>query len=208
MDRSAAVSIIKGRLARWNDTVLTDYIVTELQAAQQRAEMHAPLPWFLLTESTYTTTTIDDERVELPSDFLREAEEDAFWIEDEDGNDVLLRKDDYYAIKQRWPDSGRPRRYALVGRYLRLRPLPDAAYTVRMIYYGKDALLTTDVENKWLEHAPEVLIAEAGYIIAARYVRNDAAAQEFKMDLARAWKEVEIMNQARLDANRIYGSDN
>lgn len=208
MDRDTAVTILKGRLARWNDTVLTNYIIAELKAAQARAELHVTLPWFLLTESTYTTTTIDDERVELPSDFLREAEEDAFWLTDADGNEVELRKDDYNGIKNRWPDSGQPRRYALVGRYFRLRPVPDLAYTVRMIYYGKDAILTTNIENKWLEHAPEVLIAEAGHIIASRYVRNDVAANEFKVDVIRAWKDVDVANQARLDANRIYGSDN
>ena len=209
MLRDAAVSILKGRLARWNDTVLTDYIVTELQAAQQRAELRASLPWFLLTESSYTTTTSGEERIEIPADFLREAEEDALWMEDAEGTWAEMRKDDYSTLRARYPESGKPRGYALVGNYFRLFPVPDSAgYTAHMIYYAKDAVLTANVENNWLAHAPEVLISDAGHIIASRYVRNDAAAAEFKADYMRAYDELRIANQARRDANRVYGSEN
>lgn len=209
MLRDAVVSLIKGRLARWNDTVLTNHIITELQMAQIRAEQKATLPWFLLTESSYTTTTAGEERIEVPADFLREAEEDALWLEDAEGTWRELRKGDYSSLRPRYPESGKPVTYALVGNYFRLFPVPDSAgYTAHMIYYAKDATLETNVENKWLSHAPEILIADAGHIIASRYVRNDSAAMEFKADYARAYDELRVANQARLDANRIYGSEN
>lgn len=208
MTRDEAVSIIKGRLARWNDTVLTNHIIVELKQAQQRAEMDATLPWFLLTESSYAATVVDEERVEVPADFLREAEEDALWLEATDGTWVQLKKDDYASIRNRWTESDQPRRYALVGEYFRLRPVPDAVYNLHMIYYGKDAVLSTNIENKWLLHTPELLIADAGAIIAARYVRNEPAAAEFRADYQRARTQMMTMNQARLDANRVYGSDN
>lgn len=208
MLRDDAVSIIKGRLARWNDTVLANYIIVELKAAQQRNELMEPLPWFLLTESSYTVTVEDEERIEIPADFIREADEDAFWVEDASGNWTKLIKDDYDYIRGRFTGTGIPERYALVGRYLRVRPAPDGVYNVHMIYYGKDEALSTNIENKWLANAPEVLIADAGHVIASRYVRNDSAAAEFKQDFMRARKELLVANQARLDANRIYRSDN
>jgi hypothetical protein len=208
MDRDTAVSIIKGRLARWSDTVLTDHIIAELQAAQQRLEGWPEPAWFLLTESSYTTTTIGEERIGVPLDFIMEVEADALWIEDTEGNWTALKKDDYDEIRARWPDTGLPRRYALMGSYFRLRPAPDIGYTLHMIYYGKDDALTTNMENKWLKYVPDLLISEAGYIIASRYVRNEPAAAEFKADVARARDALLRMNQARRDANRTYGSDN
>lgn len=208
MTRDEAVSIIKGRLARWNDTVLGTHIIVELKQAQQRAEMDATLPWFLLTESSYAATVADEERTELPADFLREAEEDALWVEDTDATWTQLKKDDYAAIRTRWTETGLPRRYAIVGEYLRLRPVPDTVYNLHMIYYGKDTVLSTNIENKWLANVPELLIADAGAIIASRYVRNEPAAAEFRADYQRARTQMMTMNQARLDANRVYGSDN
>lgn len=208
MNLDDAVALIKGRLARWNDTVLTTYIKMEIAAAQRRQEMVEPLPWFLLTESSYATTTVGDERVEIPDDFIREADEDALWIEDSDGVYHKLRKDDYDAIRSYWTETGQPLRYALVGSYFRLRPEPDAVYTVHMIYFGKDSELSDgSPTNKWLDNASEVLIADAGRVVASRYVRNDAAAAEFEKDLVLTRRALDTMTQARLDASRSYVGD-
>lgn len=208
MDRDTAVTIVKRRLARFNDSVMTDYIITEMQAAQQRLEGRPEPPWFLITESAYTTTSANEERIAVPTDFLMEVEGDALWIEDTDGVRTVLKKDDYDSIRTLYSEPGTPKRYALLGNYFRLRPAPDAGYTLHMIYYGSDDVLSTNMENQWLKYMPEILIAETGFVIASQYIMNAAAAAKFASDVQVATGQLRAMNQARLDANRIYGSDN
>lgn len=202
MTRDEAVTLIKGRLSRRSDSALEEFIILELKQAQILLEGKAFLPWFLVSNDTCKTLTISQDYIGLPPDFLREYDDDAVWISgDSTCRKQILKKEDREVLSG---ECGKPNRYAIVGNYFYLGPVPDAAYSLRMIYYKQDTVLTENVENKWLKYASAVLIGTAGEVIAKRYVRNDVIAQEFRNEAREAFLELQGFNQARLDANREY----
>lgn len=142
------------------------------------------LPWFLIPELSYIDTVADEERVPLPSDYIQEAEISALWIFDSTATDpedeyTHLAKGDLDALRVLYPGTGQPRAYALVGQYYRLKPTPDDVYRLKHIYYAKDAVLSSNIENNWLKYAPTLMIGTAGRKIAAAR-RDQAAVAEFQ----------------------------
>lgn len=206
MTRDEAVNILLNRLTRFNDTVMKNYVITEMKLAQQRLEKRRILPWFLVSEVVFTSTDITEERVPTPSDFLRELDQAAVWFIKTDGTRKKLRKMEYEDMYDRYNATGEPVAYALVGRYFRVRPLPTEGtkYKIEMMYYKKDEILDTDIQNCWLEHFPDYLMAEAGRILAARYIKNAALVREFQEDITRESSVLEVNEQARRDSNMEY----
>lgn len=186
-------------------TGLNSTIIRHLKLAQQTLEEGPTLPWFLLSEDSYTTTVADEERILVPSDML--AEEDDVVLKyvpaDTTEEEVDLIKDEYDVLRKnfRGAEAGPPEYYALVGKYFRIFPTPDDTYTLRMIYYKKADLLDSNIENVWLANAPKVLMGSAGQTVAAA-IRDVVAAAEF----SRWEKEGRIlMSQKKTDremANR------
>jgi len=164
MTRDEAVVEIQEILSFRTDQVAG--IERRLKRAQTFAENGPQLPWFLKTERSSIATAVDEERIPLPNDFLKEYEESALWYvpTDTDEQEVPLVKDDLDFLRGKFPrtSTGIPTHYAIDSKYFRLFPTPDAAYTVKMVYYKKDTVLDSDIENLWLEHAPWILIGRAG----------------------------------------------
>jgi hypothetical protein len=206
MTRDEVVDILLRRLTRFNDTVMQDYVVDELQLAQRRLEKDTVLPWFLISEIVWTDTDIDEERVPTPQDFLREVDEDAVWYRKTDGTRKPLRKMTYDDMTARFSEVGEPVAYALLGRYFRVKPLPTVGtkYRIEMIYYKKDLALDSNIENCWLEHYPDLMMAEAGRILAKRYLKNDQLVRDFAEDIMTEKRRLAVHEQARKDANRDY----
>jgi hypothetical protein len=140
-----------------------------------------PLPWFLISERESTSTETDEERIPFPPGFIEEYEQDALWYVDENGGEHHLNKfdaDDLRKFEQRrtgfntivTSEIRSPVSYALTGKYFRLFPKPDAAYTIKMMCYSQDEAPTLVGENLWLANAPYVLIGWAGerFAMAAR----------------------------------------
>lgn len=211
-----AVSRIQRRLGFRQDLAST--ILDELMDAQEKFERGVPvpivasaymgrflagggsfLPWFLRSEVTTAVTTIGEERVPVPTDFIREWDDDALWWFNPAANPNIgqnmwypLRKDDLHYNRMRfgslWPSMAPPypqpppqpsipgpRAYSLDGKYFRIFPLPNQIWQLKIIYYANDAVLTSDPAstNKWLTYAPNTLIGEAGYNVAATARDND-----------------------------------
>ncbi len=213
MDRDAAVARIKSRLQRSTDTALDTSIINEMQFVQQYIlEEGSFLPWFLLTDYTDAgfITVANTETVAVPTNFLREAEEGALWIDnsadDPDAPWVEVPKDDYDALRNSslYDGTGKPKRFALVGNNLYLKKTPDAAYLLRMLAFFKDTVLSTNIENNWLKYAADWVIAETGVIMALNYIRDDIMTQAFAAQAGRARNRVHIENEARAHANRNY----
>jgi len=183
MLRDAAVALIQEQLGFRSDLELN--IITHLQLAQLQLEKAPTKPWFLFSADVTLTTVADTESVAIPTDFISESDmcvlryvpADSDGIEDE----VDLRKDIYAVLRKtfREVESGPPQAYAVVGEFFRFFPLPDDAYSVHLIHYKKDALLTTNIENQWLEHAPKLLMGVAGKELAAA-LRDSAAMATFQ----------------------------
>lgn len=184
MNGSAAVALLRNRLTLFSSSstaVLTDaMILTELSLAQQRLEKEVVLPWWLISERASEQTVPGDERVEVPTQFLREVEVDSLWILDSDGTERQLKKRPVDVAKERHPGTGRPELYGLLGVYFRLFPIADKVYNILMTYFKGDATPTLLTENLWLRYEPDLLLAEAGSVIARLYLRNEAAAAKFE----------------------------
>lgn len=206
MLRDDAVNRIKRRLLNRTGSGLDTSIVESLQDAQERLEQEEMLPWFLISEVSSILTTSNEERIPLPSDFLREIDEDSLWYYDasatnEDDQWTALAKDDTEALRKAYPGSGSPKGYSLIGDYFRIFPTPDAAYTLRMIYYEKATALTANIENDWLKHAAWWLIGEAGADIALSIGMSEAA-QRFTEQAATSKRRVIIDTIAREESSR------
>ncbi len=170
MDRDTARARIQFNMS--NRTSHAAQIVLAMQDAQLELEKMPDLPWFLKQEISSITTTADEERVPVPTDFLREFEEDALYYFDSaavsDEQWTVLFKESLDFLRDKYSGSGKPEGYALDGQYFRLFPTPDlSTYTLKMVYYYKDTILTSNVENQWLLYAPRLIIGKAGVDIGA-----------------------------------------
>jgi len=169
----------------------------------------ASLPWFLISEDSWTNVNVNDRRVLLPSDFLRELDEDSLlYVTDESGAEHELIKDDYDALVEKYGNDTTavlPKEYSVVGDYIMLFPIPSVARQIRMRYYRKDTLPVDSVnfENRWLKYAADLLLAETGMVVAALHTKDDAAAGAFKVLRDKAYVRVMKDTVARIEANRM-----
>src|SRR5262245_27304016 len=179
MTRDEGVAMIKQVLGF--RTGLDSTIVTNMKYAQTVLEAGPTRPFWLTSEDSFTLTTADEERVAIPSDFLEESDQAVLkYVPDDGSEEVDLKKDlyDVLRVNYRFAASGPPESYALLGLYFRLFPLPDAAYTIRMIFSKTDQLLTSNIENGWLRWNPMALLGLAGGIVAIS-LRDTVAKMEF-----------------------------
>ena len=206
MDRDTAVERVQETLGF--TTAHTTKIISRLQDAQVDLEKGMTLPWFLRTEISSISTVAAEERVKLPSDFLRQWEEDPLWYYNADAEETAdvwkaLIKEELETLRNDLPGTGSPQAYSLDDSYFRIFPTPDAAYVLKMIYYKADALLTTNVENLWLEHFPWLLIGIAGAPLAAG-LRDKEAVSVFAALEAKHHAKMVVDTEARIHAGRRY----
>ena len=206
MTRDQVVAIIKARLLRADDSTVDTKIVTEMQYVQEQLLENAlVLPWFLLSEFQTIDTSADEERLPLPTGFLREHEECSLWIYDSTEEEWLpLERDDYEVLANTHKEPGQPEAYALDGMYFRLKPTPNETYTLRTRFYIRDTALTSNVENKWLLYASDLMVAETGFIMASTYLKDNDLASKFQADIGRARDRLNLVNEARAHTNRNY----
>lgn len=213
MLRDAAISHIKRRLGFY--TKKDSDILDELQGAQERLEsgILVPsgggifLPWFLISEIASITATTDEERIPLPTDFLREVTEDGFWLfdstADAESQWTPLRKDDLDFLRGEDPGSGSPVAYASLGGYFRLKPTPDDSQVLKLIYFNKDTVLSSNITNQWLTYSPFLLIGEAGREMALA-LRDKEATSHFQGLTQMEAQRLFASNEARMHDNRSY----
>jgi hypothetical protein len=207
MQRDDAVAQIALQLG--NRTDLNSAIITTMQLViETELESNGVLtPWFLLTEDSSTVLPLNERRVEIPTDFLLEAEDWGLGIENEDGEILWLKKDDYDILVERYLNIvGRPQRYALVGKYYYCFPYnPDSAHVLRMRYYAKaPSVVTGNIENAWLKYAPDAVIAYTGFYLADRVLQNSELAAKFNAAKQAALVRLVTHEESRNHTNRRY----
>jgi hypothetical protein len=175
--------------------------------AQTQLQSLPTLPWFLTSEDSFTTTTIDEERVLLPTDFLLEAEDARLYYRPDDWpeeDEVELKKEDYDQLKRDFlgVEANVPEAYAILGGYFRIFPLPDAVYTIRMIYMKEDEVLTSNIENGWLKHNPMLLLGTELKLIAQGPIRDQVAAGIADQWIAVGMQVLNAKNAVREMTNR------
>ncbi len=210
MTRDECVAEIKRQLGF--RTTLDTTIVTQLQIVQTELELAPTLPWFLVSEDSYSVTTPDEQRIVLPTDFLQEIDEATLrYVPDvvsAETPEKDLIKDDYDELRKSFMDTttgtlqtGPPEAYAIFGNYFRIFPTPDDIYTLKMIYYAQDDTLDTNIENQWLKYSPQLLMGKAGKMIAGA-LRDSVALGIFQQWEAAGQAALILRDASRPVANR------
>lgn len=200
MKRDTAIEVIMARLG--NRKGLEETAIREMQLAQDRLLTAGELPWFLETTDA-PVTVAESNTIALPALYQRTTE-DGLWIIDSDGNNNKVEKIDYPALQQLWAGNASSTlsdRYALWGTTIVLFPTPNAVFTLTHYFYSKGAILTTNIENLWLQHAPDLLIAETG-IVMAQFTRDETAVNLFGLQRTDAQKRLITDTVAREEAGR------
>jgi len=212
------IDFMKLRLASSNDSSLNTSIITIANVVQERLEQEMILPWFLFVDTNIAGTNLatveNEESVALPANFLREVEELDYvlFVQDTDEDDpwVPLKKKDYSVIKARYTSTGRPKCYDILGDRLYLRGIPDAAYTLRLLYQASDDdIAAGTTENLWMKYASDWIMAEVGMILTSTVVPMPSLLQQFQGEVIRARTRVMNETVARQEAGymRDMGDD-
>jgi hypothetical protein len=207
MDRDTAVSRVQRQLGFRTD--LNEQIVDAMQDAQVQLEAEETLPWFLQSEISSISTVVGEERVKLPSDFIREWEDDPLWYfnssaeEDEDVWNELDKGTDLGVLRRTYSGEGPPQAYHLTADYFRVFPTPDEIYTLKMTYYKNALVLDTNIENVWLKYFPWLLIGKAGVSLASSLRDKNALTVFAALELTNHTAMVHD-TEARRHANKRY----
>lgn len=190
-------------------------IISALQEAQRLLQTGKTLPRFLLTRAQPLAVVAGTATVALPDDFLRRATEEPDIYYQEDSQSIprwtQWRKLVDAAKAYEPLDRGAVQIAVLETSTIRFYPTPDQSRTVYWNYYKKAALLTTNVENEWLDddNMPEAIIGVAGGIIA-RDLSDDKALALF-MDME-SKARISLFSETILadvdDGPMAMGSDN
>ena len=205
MTRDEAVDLMMKRLGNWTDTSLRDDIIAEMVQAQETVlEGDVFRPWFLVSEESSIVTTIGDERVALPADFLGLWDFIGLFRYDSTLDDpyVEMNRDDWDDIKSYFNYADKPTHWDIGGNYLLMRPVADAAYPLRFWYIAKGASLAgtygdaANIENVWLEWASDWLMGETGIVIAEQYL-------QMRPDAVSRWEKMAQRGRERLRINNV-----
>ena len=213
MDRDALISLVQGRMQRSDNTA---YAQLEVLVAQRELEQNPFLPWFLLNINDSLVTVAGTETVAIPTGLLREVDEEptGLWRIDATQTPtqyVPLRKYTSYTElldKYRYDENGVPKGYFLSGSQYRIRPIPDAVYGLRAMYYLADTVLTSNTTNNWTNLATDVMAARLGMLLT-RYDVDKTVHDMFVQDLQTALARLQVFDESRRQAglDAIAGGD-
>ena len=165
---------------------LTDQIPNFIQLAEAR--MSRELETREQEKRATATLTADDEYVSLPTD-LREVRE------------VKLNTSPVKVLSYYSPTSldksfnaatgGKPSGFSIVGRELKLRPIPDSSYTAEIIYVGSLPALSDSSTPTTFTRSPDMYLYGA-LSEAYAYLLDEQRAAQYDEKFTRAINEVKI----------------
>lgn len=86
--------------------------------------------------------------------------------------------------------TGKPQAYSIVGAEMKLRPVPDSAYTAEIIYIGSlEALSSTNSTNQMLTRHPDAYLT-GSLVEAYLYLMDDQRAQLYDQKFSRIIEEI------------------
>lgn len=201
MLRDALIATLNWRLG---NRKFDERIIAEMPFVQSTIlEGKEWCPWFLETELAHASVTPGESRVVLPEDFLMEIEEQDLVLVTAAGAELPLDKLDMDKAERKFPGTGQPQVYAISARYFHFFPCPVEEYVVETRYYGRDTdMAAQNVETAWLKHAPDVVLAELGQILAGKHLQNPNLAAQFGQDAAAAWDRLYKKHTAMGELNK------
>jgi len=124
-----------------------------------------------MLKSVTTATVKADSTVELPSDFLQVRD---FVVVTNPLTPLSYSSPSSLSNDPKASEVGVPRSYTILANDFQLSPIPDAVYTVKMLYFAAPAYLSSsNTTNVFLTTAPDALLY-ASLIEAEPYLMNDA----------------------------------
>lgn len=183
-------STVADYLAR---TDLTTQIPTFIQLAENRLRRDLRIRQMLKVVTT--TTTAGDPTVAMPSDFLEMRE---IHIEASPIHTIIYQNPSNFFrnAKAGTGTAGYPNNYTVMGSEFQFAPIPDAAYTLKMVYYAApEYLSSTNASNMFLANCPDLLLyASLGE--AEPYLMNDARVQTWAQLYDRGLNSLTISDDA------------
>ena len=149
MTGAQTLNMLMARLNRTNATLRANALLEMIQYQQMHLEKGSIMPDFLIERDTSITLTAANRRFTLPTNFLRELDEDeTLYIVDADSLYQPMEKVDYEdPITQGEFDSddtsSLPLKYSLEGLYGYTWPIPSVTRTLKINFYATGAPLLT-----------------------------------------------------------------
>lgn len=182
----------KAMVADWLDRPdLTNIIPTLITMGEYRLQRELRIRQMLVVATAQTTA--NDITVGLPTNYLE--------MRDIHLETTPIQNLKYYApntfySNTRIKEAGKPVAYTLLGAEMQLSPIPDAAYTLKMLYYAKPTVLSdSNASNVFLASCPDALLY-ASLLEAEPYLKNDARVQTWNMMYDRAVAALTLADSA------------
>ena len=127
-----------------------------------------------MLKTVTSSTAGGDSTVGLPSDFLEIRD---IYLDANPRISLSYLSPSSFTRDARAAESGQPVFYTLRSNEIEFAPIPDTAYTVVMLYYGKpEALSDSNSSNEFMANCPDALLYGA-LLEAEPYLMNDARVQ-------------------------------
>ena len=172
-------------------------IIQELQRAQRLLEQGKTLPWFLVAINQEVETNPSSPTT-IPTGFIREVEPARMrYYPDGDNSTtpVFLRKMSHIEAQIAYPSESPgtaeyPIAYNIYNdNLIQFYPRTATTQTLYWDFYKKAAVLSTDIENVWLAHCPDLLIGMAGRQMA-QILGKQRAEKQFAEMAAASWDAI------------------
>jgi hypothetical protein len=148
---------------------LTSQIPDFIQLAEERLRRDIRTRQMLVVARA--DTTAGDETVGLPTDFLEMRD---VHLRTTPAKSVSYLTPNAFFATARTTEAGAPVNYTILATEIQFAPIPDTAYSIQMLYYGKPQLLSdTNITNVFIANYPDALLY-AALGEAEPYLMNDA----------------------------------
>jgi len=184
-------SELKSAIADWLDrTDLTDSIPDFITLAEARHKRDFKLRRM---ETRVTANTIaDTEYYTLPDQYVAM-------------RNIQLNTDPKTSLEYLTPEQmdriyagsmkGKPRAYSIIGNDIQLRPIPDSAYEIEILYFKHFTALSDSVPtNEMLTNHPDIYLY-GSLVEAEPYLQNDKRIQTWASFYDRAKKDIIDSNE-------------
>jgi len=145
-----------------------------------------------MLNSATAPTVANDARTALPTDFLEIRD---LFIQGNPRRPLTYMSPSAFSRQARADVIGLPVFYTILASEFKYAPIPDAIYTLEILYYAKPTFLSSaNASNVFLANYPDALLY-ASLIEAEPYLINDARSQLWATLYDRAIKNISDSDQ-------------
>lgn len=176
---------------------LTSVIPDFIRLAEIRLQRDLRIRQML--KSATSTLVADDPKVALPSDFLEIRDLN---LQGTPRIPLTYLSPSVFSRDSRADEKGKPVFYTTLAAEFQFAPIPDAAYTIEMLYYAKPSFLSdTNTSNVFMANVPDLLLygslAEAEpYLINDERIRTWASLFDRGLNSANTSSEKSVYSGA------------